>query len=180
MHTKEFENILINEKLLNKYNNMTDLLIDNKEKFAIKIILNKNIKILDNNNFNSLKQNELSNIAINIFEEYHINNVFINNGNAIKVTNSGIRESIHKILYNQNQKIFLKEHLLIFSDLGNIIKSAILVGQNYEIKKREHNKVWHYYINGIIIDGKSYLFEFDVISHSDGENHYRVQRLIPK
>ena len=124
-----------------------------------------------------MSQNELSNLAINIFEKYNSSNTFINDGNKIMVTRSGIKESINKILYNKNQKQYLKEHLQVFSDLGDIIESATLVSQTTEGKSRENNKIWNYYLNGLNINDNNYLFEFDVVSRQNGENHYRVQRL---
>lgn len=71
----------------------------------------------------------------------------------------------------------MKEHLQVFSDLGDIIESATLASQTTEGKSRENNKIWNYYLNGLNINDNNYLFEFDVVSRQNGENHYRVQRL---
>ena len=37
--------------------------------------------------------------------------------------------------------------------------------------------MWSYYLNGLKINRENYLFEFDVVSRDNNENHYRVQRL---
>lgn len=170
-------NIPINQELLNKYNNVTEMINKNINKYDGKVDIKSSIIELNNIDLNNMSQNELSNLAINIFEKYNSGNTFINDGNKIKVTRSGIKESINKILYNKNQKQYLKEHLQVFSDLGDIIESATLASQTTEGKSRENNKIWNYYLNGLNINDSNYLFEFDVVSRQNGENHYRVQRL---
>lgn len=65
----------------------------------------------------------------------------------------------------------------IFSCLGKIIEEAKLVNQVFERKEREKYKNWNYYLDGIIINNKEYLLEFEVVNMDSGENHYRVQRL---
>lgn len=170
-------NIPINQELLNKYNNVSEMINKNINKYDGKVDVKSNIAELNNIDLNSMSQNELSNLAINIFEKYNSSNTFINDGNKIMVTRSGIKESINKILYNKNQKKYLKEHLQVFSDLGDIIESATLASQTTEGKSRENNKIWNYYLNGLNINDNNYLFEFDVVSRQNGENHYRVQRL---
>lgn len=170
-------NIPINQELLNKYNNVSEMINKNINKYDGKVDVKSNIAELNDIDLNSMSQNELSNLAINIFEKYNSSNTFINDGNKIMVTRSGIKESINKILYNKNQKKYLKEHLQVFSDLGDIIESATLASQTTEGKSRENNKIWNYYLNGLNINDNNYLFEFDVVSRQNGENHYRVQRL---
>lgn len=170
-------NIPINQELLNKYNNVSEMINKNINKYDGKVDVKSSIAELNNIDLNSMSQNELSNLAINIFEKYNSSNTFINDGNKIMVTRSGIKESINKILYNKNQKKYLKEHLQVFSDLGDIIESATLASQMTEGKSRENNKIWNYYLNGLNINDNNYLFEFDVVSRQNGENHYRVQRL---
>ena len=170
-------NIPINQELLNKYNNVSEMINKNINKYDGKVDVKSSIAELNNIDLNSMSQNELSNLAINIFEKYNSSNTFINDGNKIMVTRSGIKESINKILYNRNQKQYLKEHLQVFSDLGDIIESATLASQTTEGKSRENNKIWNYYLNGLNINDNNYLFEFDVVSRQNGENHYRVQRL---
>lgn len=170
-------NIPINQELLNKYNNVSEMINKNINKYDGKVDVESSIAELNNIDLNSMSQNELSNLATNIFEKYNSSNTFINDGNKIMVTRSGIKESINKILYNKNQKKYLKEHLQVFSDLGDIIESATLASQTTEGKSRENNKIWNYYLNGLNINDNNYLFEFDVVSRQNGENHYRVQRL---
>ena len=85
--------------------------------------------------------------------------------------------SINKINNNSLQKRYLKEHLIIFSDLGNIIRNAILVNQTLENKDRSQNKLWSYYLIKLVIENVEFLFEFDVIYKENKENHYRIQRL---
>ena len=48
-----------------------------------------------------------------------------------------------------------------------------------EQKARQNYNSWHYYVENIIIGKKKFLLEFDVVSRNDGENHYRIQRLVP-
>lgn len=175
-------NIPINKDLLNKYENVTDLINDNLNNYDGKVNVKSNIKELKGVKLDEVNNTELFYIAKNIFHEYNQKNEYINDGNIIKVSNKDIKESIEKITHNINQKELLKEHLQVFSDLGDIIESAILVSQGIEQKneiQKTHmrNKVWNYYLNGLKINNNYYLFEFDVISRSDGENHYRVQRL---
>lgn len=71
----------------------------------------------------------------------------------------------------------LKEHLQVFSDLGDIIEHATLVNQTRETKNRENINSWNYYFDGLNIDGELYHLEFDVRSLHNGQNQYRVQRL---
>ena len=170
-------NIAINKELLNKYNNVTELINDNINKYNKKINIKNNRSELNDININNMNQNELSNLAIKIFEKYNTSNSFYNENNKITVTRSGIKECINKIIYNKNQKQYLKEHLQIFFNLEVIIESAKLSSQTIEKKSRENNKTWNYYLIHLNINGDNYLFEFDVVSRQNGENHYRVQRL---
>lgn len=75
------------------------------------------------------------------------------------------------------QNIYIKEHLLIFTKLGDIIESAKLINQTYENKNRNKYILWNYYFNGLIINNTIYNIEVDVVSRYDGENHYRIQRI---
>lgn len=74
----------------------------------------------------------------------------------------------------------MKEHLLVFSDLGDIIENATLVNQTKETKNRENINYWNYYFDGLEINNELYYLEFDVRSMENGENQYRVQRLEKK
>ena len=71
----------------------------------------------------------------------------------------------------------MKEHLLVFSDLGDIIEHSKLVNQVPETKGREKYNSWNYYYDGLKIGNNSYNFEFEVVIMFNGENHYRVQKL---
>ena len=71
----------------------------------------------------------------------------------------------------------MKEHLLVFSDLGDIIEHSKLVNQIPETKGREKYNSWNYYYDGLKIGNNSYNFEFEVVIMFNGENHYRVQKL---
>ena len=90
-----------------------------------------------------------------------------------------IKESIKKILGDKRQKEYLIEHLKVFSKLGDVIKYGKLVSESMEQKARQNYNSWHYYVENIIIGKKKFLLEFDVVSRNDGENHYRIQRLVP-
>ena len=67
--------------------------------------------------------------------------------------------------------------MLVFSDLGDIIEHSKLVNQIPELKGREKYNSWNYYYDGLKIGNNLYNFEFEVVSMSNGENHYRVQKL---
>lgn len=173
-------NIPINKDLLNKYSNVSELMKTEVNNYDGKINVKTDISELSNLDLESTDSTNIYHLASNIFKNHNTKTTFYNNGNKIEVSNGDIKESINKIMHNSNQKKYLKEHLKIFSDLGDIIESATLSSQNIETKTRENNKVWSYYLNGLNIDGNTYLFEFDVVSRSNGENHYRVQRLLKK
>lgn len=173
-------NIPINEELLNKYANVREIFDKESNNYNGNVNIKNQIKELNNIDVSKITNTEVYHKAVEIFNNYHNINVFINDGNNIIVSNSDIKESINKINNNSLQNKYLKEHLLVFSNLGNIIEKASLVNQTYENKNREINKVWSYYLNGLGINGCNYLFEFDVISKENGENHYRVQRLEKK
>lgn len=173
-------NIPINQELLNKYPNVKEIFKNEKNNYDGNIDISNNLNELNNLNIEKMTNTEIYHKAVEIFSNHHNTNIFVNNGNRIIVSNSDIKESIHKINNNSLQKKYLKEHLLVFSDLGDIIEKSSLVNQTLENKDRKGNKVWSYYLNGLKINGNNYLFEFDVISKENGENHYRVQRLEKK
>ena len=173
-------NIPINQELLNKYSNVKEIFANERNNYDGNIDISNNLNELNNLNIEKMTNTEIYHKAIEIFSNHHNTNIFVNKGNRIIVSNSDIKESIHKINNNSLQKKYLKEHLLVFSDLGDIIEKSSLVNQTLENKNRKSNKVWSYYLNGLKINGNNYLFEFDVISKENGENHYRVQRLEKK
>lgn len=181
MITKEKNkgNIPIDKMLLNNYKTARAIFDDAKNVLnynfkEIRIYDIVDIKKLDLNN---LKISDAKILANNISNKYHIKNNFLNNGNKIIVSKSGIDESMEKIYNNRIQRDFMIEHLIIFSKLGMIIEKAKLVNQIYEKKSREHTLYWNYYLNSVYINNKLYIIEFEVRSMHDGENHYRLQRL---
>lgn len=170
-------NIPIDDNLFNKYKNVREI-FDNVECNYIKNIdINDNIKELENINLSKMTKTDIYHKATEIFSNYHKSNEIINNNNKIIVSNSDIKESINKINNYSLQRRYIKEHLLIFSFLGNIIENATLVNQTLESKNRESNIFWNYYLCFLSINGEIFLFQFDVISKSNGENHYRIQRI---
>lgn len=145
-----------------------------------KINLNQNLEEIQNINLENMKIYDLKKLARNIFYKYN-NNIeeYINNGNKIVVSGAGIDESIEKIYNNKRQRSLLKEHMQIFSDLGDIIEHAKLSHQaeNTKIEKNPDVSYWNYYLDGLEINDKKYKLEFDVRSMKDGTNQYRIQRL---
>jgi len=167
---KSNDNIKIQKKLLNKYKDISSIFLNEKSNNFIKI---KNQKII----FDKQKPTEIYHIAVELFKKNHNTNNFKNEDNKIFVTNADIKESINKIYNDRMQNIYIKEHLLIFTKLGDIIESAKLINQTYENKNRNKYILWNYYFNGLIINNTIYNIEFDVVSRYDGENHYRIQRI---
>lgn len=165
-------NIPINKKLLNKYSNVGEIFNNETNDF-------NNLTNISTFNINIKEKNitEVYHLATKLFKSNHKRNTFINNGNEIKVTNQDIKESINKIANDKMQNKYLKEHLVIFTDLGNIIQNARLVNQTIENKNRLKYNIWNYYFNGLKINNILFDLEIDVVSRSDGENHYRIQRL---
>ena len=168
-------NIPINNKLLNKYNNVREIFDSTKNNFKNFIEVSYNLKI--DIDIENIRIEEIKKLANDIFSQNHQDNIFLNDNNKILVSKSGINESIEKICNNYNQRELLKEHLKVFSKLGEIIEHAELVSQVLEKKGREKYNNWNYYIDGILIDDVEYVLEFEVVSMSNGENHYRVQRI---
>ena len=165
-------NIHINENLLNKYSNVKDIFSNERNNYDG----NVNVKNVDFDLTNKTAT-DIYHIAADLFSNNHANNVFINDGNKIIVTNQDIKESINKIYNDRLQKKYLNEHLSAFTDLGDIISNARLVNQTPEGKGREKYNLWSYYYSGLKINNELYNFEFDVVSRNDGENHYRLQRI---
>jgi len=168
-------NIPINNKLLNKYNNVREIFDSAKNNFKNFIEVNYNLKI--DIDIENIRIEEIKKLSNDIFSQNHQDNIFLNDNNKILVSKSGINESIEKICNNYNQRELLKEHLKVFSKLGEIIEHAELVSQVLEKKGREKYNNWNYFIDGVFIDNVEYILEFEVVSMSNGENHYRVQRI---
>lgn len=170
-------NIPIKKHLLNKYSNVREIFDNHINNFDGVVNVNINIPELENIDLNKMHVEQIKKLANLIFENHHPTNRFINKGNVIMVYKKGIEESIEKIFNNRKQKNLLKEHLKVFSDLGDIIEHAILVNQVMENKNRNKYNNWNYYFNGLKIDEKYFFLEFEVASMDSGENHYRIQRL---
>lgn len=166
------ENIPIDENLFNKYVNVREIFLKQDT------ICNATTKIdmldIDINNKNAT---EIYHIVVDLFKNNHKQNIFINNSSKIKITNQDLKESINKIFNDNLQNKLLKEHLSVFSNLGNIISNWSLINQTFENKNRSNYNTWNYYFNYIYIGNVLFMLEFDVVSRKDGENHYRIQRL---
>lgn len=170
-------NIPIDDELLNKYSTVREMFDNEVVNYDGKINLNKNLQELKYVDLSNIKIEDLKGLARDIFYKYNSTNTFNNNGNIITVNNNGINESIEKIFNNRKQRNLLKEHLLVFSDLGDIVEHAKLSNQTDNKKKNPDINYWNYYLDGLEIKGKKYKLEFDVRSMQDGQNQYRVQRL---
>lgn len=184
MITKETNkgNIPLDKKFLNKYSSAREIfdsanIILKNKKPNIRLT---NIPEIDNLNLNLIKINNLKKVASEIFFKYHKNNIFINDNNFIVVTKHGIDESIQKIYNNFEQRDYLKEHLIILSSLGKVIEDSILISQAKENKQRPDLLYWNYYLDNLYINSQKYILQFDVRSMQDGNNQYRVQRIILK
>ena len=173
-------NIPINQELLNKYSTAREIFDNESNNFDGKVNVKNNIPELNNIDVFSMKPKEIKELAYSIFEKYNSKSIFENDGNKITVSKSGINESIEKIFNSKVQRSLLKEHLQVFSDLGDIIENATLVNQTKETKNRSNINSWNYYFDGLNINNELYHLEFDVRSLDTGENQYRVQRLQKK
>lgn len=173
-------NIPINEELYKKYSNVEEIFNGERNNYNGEVKISNNIPELSDIDFSNITPKDSSHfkdIAIEIFHKYNSNTIFTNNNNKIEVSNDGIKKSIDTIFKSKEQLNLLKEHLQVFSDLGDIIEHATLVNQDSEIKGRESINLWSYYFDGLNINGKNYNLEFDVRSMENGKNQYRVQRL---
>lgn len=138
-------NIPINQDLLNKYSTAREIFDNESNNFDGKVNVKNNIQELNNIDVFSLKPKEIKELAYSIFKKYNSKSIFENNGNKITVSKSGISESIEKIINSKVQRNLLKEHLQVFSDLGDIIENATLVNQTKETKNRSNINSWNYY-----------------------------------
>lgn len=170
-------NIPINQELLNKYKSTKEMFSDSINNYNGEVNVKDNLSELQNVSVENMKIGEVKKLAKEIFQKYNKSNTFYNSSNKILVNKTGIDESITKIFESRQQRELLREHLLIFSDLGDIIEHSKLVNQVPETKGREKYNSWNYYYDGLKIGNNSYNFEFEVVSMSNGENHYRVQKL---
>ncbi len=170
-------NIPINQELLNKYKSTKEMFSDSINNYNGEVNVKDNLSELQNVSVENMKIGEVKKLAKEIFQKYNKSNTFYNSSNKILVNKTGIDESITKIFESRQQRELLREHLLVFSDLGDIIEHSKLVNQVPETKGREKYNSWNYYYDGLKIGNNSYNFEFEVVSMSNGENHYRVQKL---
>ena len=150
-------NIPINLNLLNKYENVVELIKKNLNNYKAEIDIKLNIPELDFLNLSMIHSTKLYHLAVTIFNRYNNDNIFINNNNLITVSNADIKESINKIMHNLNQRKYIKEHFYVFAHLGIIIEKSVLVGQAFEVKGRKNNYIWNYYFNKLYIDGEIYV-----------------------
>lgn len=172
-------NISIDEELLNKYRNVKEMFDDaenilKRKRVIIRLV---SIKEIEELNLENLKIESLKVVANKLFNKYHKTNIFDNKGCEICVTKNGINESIQKLYNSKNQRNFLKEHLMVFTKLGDIITDSVLVSQTLERKERAGILYWNYYLNNIYINRKFYIIEFDVRILNIGQTQYRVQRI---
>ena len=170
-------NIPINQELLNKYKSTNEMFRDSINNYNGEVNVKDNLFELQNVSVENMKIGEVKKLAKEIFQKYNKSNTFYNSNNKILVNKTGIDESITKIFESRQQRELLKEHLLVFSDLGDIIEHAKLVNQVPEAKGRNKYNSWNYYYDGLKINNELYNFEFEVVSMANGENHYRVQKL---
>lgn len=165
-------NININNELFDKYSNVDEIFLNENNNYCGLV----DVDLIDID-LKGKNATEIYHIAVELFKSNHNQNVFINNGNQIKVTNQDIKESINKIFNDRLQNKFLKEHLLVISNLGYVIEKSRLVNQTIENKNRSKYNTWNYYFCDLKVNSDLFGFEFDVVSRIDGENHYRIQRL---
>jgi hypothetical protein len=170
-------NIPINQELLNKYKGTTDMFNDANNNYNGEVDIKITISELQSVSIEDMKIGEVKKLAKTIYVQYNSSKYFYNDGNKILVNNTGIDESISKIFESRKQRDLLKEHLLVFSDLGDIIVHSKLAYQALEMKGRENYNSWNYYYDNLKIGDDFYNFEFEVVSMKNGENHYRVQKL---
>lgn len=71
----------------------------------------------------------------------------------------------------------LKEHLLVFRKIVEIIENTELVSQNKSEDSLHNENSWHYFYDNFNINRNKYKLVFNVTSRNDDENHYRVQTL---
>lgn len=170
--------IPINNNLFCKYSTVKEI-FENEKVDEYKIVINETIPELDNKDINNIDKESGKELAIEIFNNYHKTNIFINSGNEIIVTNNGIREAFQKTFDSPLQKELIKEHYFIMSVIGTIIKHAKLKNQANNTKPRKNPNIyyWNYYLDGVIINGKKYKIIFDVRPIRGNLNQFRVQRI---
>lgn len=158
------------------------MLLTNLEKYrsAKEIFQNADVKKIltltskySFSNLNNLSIKELKKLAKFIFTTNHSQNVFQN----IIVNKSGIDECIEKIYNNKIQRDLLKQHFIIFENLGTIINNAELVSQHTELKKRKNIKYWNYYLAKVKINKIIYKVLIDVRVMKNYKMQYYLHRI---
>ncbi len=170
-------NIQLNKDYYKKYNSITDILNNEllKKRKAANITSNKNIEEL---NLNKMSTNEIKKEAKKQYNNQK-SKLYID-GFEIKVSNRDIDEIINSANYNEHQEKYMKEQLILLSQLEKIIDNAILVTQNPEGKSRKNNILWNYYIADFKLNDNIFTVIFDIVSRDNGENHLRIQYISPK
>lgn len=169
-------NIPINQELLKKHSNVKSIFDEVRNKYDGEVKIDNTID-MSGIDFSNLKSPAMYSYAKDIFNKNHKTNEFYNNGNKIIVSNRDIKHTVTYIYKTPGQKNMLPQHLLVFSDLGDIIEHAKLINQSGSNDIGTNENSWHYYYDNLDIKGEKYTLVFDVVSRDNGENHYRVQRL---
>ncbi len=170
-------NIKLNNEVFQKYTNVKDIFNTFRNNYDGIVDISKNAEQIEKLNLENIKIEDAKKMGINIYSANYNTNTFNNDGNEIKVYNSGIRECIQKIFETPSQRDLLDVHLAIISDLGDILENSKLINQTIETKNREKYQTWNYYYDGIKYKNKNYSVVFDVVSTKTGGNQYRLQRI---
>ena len=168
-----------NSEYTNKYTNITEAINDYVNN--IKDNFNSNIKIEQKNNipidYTTQSQKSIFNKAKELFSNIG-RKAFVNNDESIiVVTNEDIKESIAKTVRNTEQKKLLAEHMEVFSNLDKIIENGKRISSGPETKNRSQYQSWDYYVTPIYINGEKYIVQFDTVLRTDGEKHFRLERI---
>jgi len=130
--------IPMKEELLSKYKSVKEIFNNEKSNYDGIVKIENYLSELENVDILNLSASKTKQLAKTIFYKYNSKNTFENNGNKIIVSRRGIDERINKIFESKEQRNLLKEHLMVFSDLGDIIEHATLVSQSKEKKSKEY------------------------------------------
>lgn len=171
----------IKEEKLNIINQLVSNYIK-KVKYRFKSEISINTEILpDETNYEKMREAELYCEAKKLFSKIN-RNIFKNGEQNIYVTNSDISESIHKTVTNSEQKKYMKQNIVVFSKLNEIIEKGKLISFD-KIDKKGRNEYYNYeyYVSNVKIDNKPYVVEFDtrlqVGTTGKIERHFRLERI---
>ena len=140
--------------------------------------INISTDIIADINVREIKQMESYKIARDLFSKIHKRKFQNNNTDTnIYVTNSDIKESINTTYTYTEQRKYLKENIVIYSQLDKIIENAELISNTNELKGRQKYQQWEYYALPVNIDNNKFIIQFDTVKREDGETHFRVERL---